>query len=187
MQNKLNITMYVQKVSRHLVSASFEGQNSGRRRQPLPGMDLRIRLVAVPLVLIAAFIPTLSNGFVNWDDDKNFLENPYYRELGAAQWKWAWSTFWLGVYHPLAWLLFEVQYVFWKLDPRGYHLTSVILHATNSVVLYVSTVTLLVRSRPDLLLTSSWACSLGAGLATALFAVHPLRVEAVAWASCQPY
>ena len=106
---------------------------------------------------------------------------------GAAQVKWAWSTFWLGVYQPLAWLLFEVQYVFWKLDPHGYHLTSLILHAANAVVLYVLTVTLLVRCQTDLWLKSPWTCSLGAGLATALFAVHPLRVEAVAWASCQPY
>jgi protein O-mannosyl-transferase len=151
--------------------------------------DLRTWLVAVPLVLLvmAAFVPALDNEFVNWDDDKNFLENPHYRGLGSAQWKWAWSTFWLGVYQPLGWLLFELQYVFWKLDPRGYHLTSVILHATNAVVLYVLAVTLLVRSRPDLLHKSPWACSVGAGLATALFAVHPLRVEAVAWASCQPY
>ena len=55
---------------------------------------------------------------------KNFLDNPYFRGLGAAQVKWAWTTFWFGVYQPLAWLLFEAQYVFWKLDPRGYHLTS---------------------------------------------------------------
>ena len=161
----------------------------GRGRQAMPAWDRRTWLVAIPLALIviAAFIPALDNGFVNWDDDKNFLENPYYRGLGAAQWKWAWSTFWLGVYQPLAWLLFEVQYVFWKLDPRGYHLTSVILHAANAVVLYVLTMTLLVRCRPDPLLQRPWTCALGAGLATALFAVHPLRVEAVAWASCQPY
>jgi protein O-mannosyl-transferase len=182
-------TETVQKKDQSAVPAPVVGQNSRRSRQPLPGWDLRTWLVAVPLILIviAAFIPALDNGFVNWDDDKNFLENPYYRGLGGAQWKWAWSTFWLGVYQPLAWLLFEVQYVSWKLHPRGYHLTSVILHATNAVVLYVLAVTLLVRSRPDLLLKSPWACSLGAGLATALFAVHPLRVEAVAWASCQPY
>ena len=183
------MTTYVQEWSSRAVPVPVRGQNSGRSRQPRPVVDLRTWLVAVPLVLIviAAFIPALENGFVNWDDDVNFLDNPHFRGLGAAQWKWAWSTFWLGVYQPLAWLLFEVQYVFWKLDPRGYHLTSVILHATNALVLYVLTVTLLVRCRPDLVLTSPWACSLGAGLATALFAVHPLRVEAVAWASCQPY
>jgi protein O-mannosyl-transferase len=179
------------KERQRLITARPQGSSAviRRNRQRLPGWYLRTWLIAVPLVLlvIAAFVPALDNGFVNWDDDKNFIENPHYRGLGSAQWKWAWSTFWLGVYQPLAWLLFELQYVFWKLDPRGYHLTSVILHATNAVVLYVLAVTLLVRSRPDLLHKSPWACSVGAGLATALFAVHPLRVEAVAWASCQPY
>jgi len=148
-------------------------------------------LVAIPLALIviAAFIPALDNGFVEWtwDDSENFLDNPYYRGLGVAQVKWAWTTFTLGVYQPLAWLLFEAQYVCWKLDPRGYHLTSLLLHTANAVVLYFLTVTLLIRCRIDSFLQGPWACSLGAGLATALFMVHPLRVEAVAWASCQPY
>jgi protein O-mannosyl-transferase len=167
----------------------MEASNTMRSRDVLPGWDPRTWLVAVPLVLIviAAFVPALDNGFVNWDDDKNFLDNPFYRGLGGAQVKWAWSTFWFGVYQPLAWLLFEVQYVCWKLDPRGYHLTSLILHAANAVVLYVLAVTLLVRCRPDSWLKSPWTCTVSAGLATALFAVHPLRVEAVAWASCQPY
>ncbi len=146
-------------------------------------------LVVIPLALIviAAFIPALDNGFVEWDDSENFLDNPSYRGLGAAQVKWAWSTFWMGVYQPLAWLLFEAQYVLWKFDPRGYHLTSLLLHTANAVVLYVLTVTLLIRCRIDPFRQGPWVCSLGAGLATALFMVHPLRVEAVAWASCQPY
>jgi protein O-mannosyl-transferase len=160
-----------------------------RSEEPLPAWDRRTWLVAIPvaILVIAAFIPTLRNGFVAWDDDKNFLDNPHFQGLGAAHVKWAWSTFWLGVYQPLAWLLFEAQYVVWKLDPFGYHLTSLLLHAVNAVVLFVLTVSLLVRCPDDSLRKSPWACSLGAGLATALFAVHPLRVEAVAWVSCQPY
>ena len=101
--------------------------------------------------------------------------------------KWAWRTFWLGVYQPLAWLLFEAQFAVWKLDPRGYHLISLLLHTANAVVLYVLTLTVLVRCRPDSCIKNRWASACGAGFATALFAVHPLRVEVVAWASCQPY
>ena len=144
------------------------GQKSLRSRQPSPVWNPRTWLVALPLILavIAAFIPALDNGFVNWDDDKNFLDNPHYRGLAIDQIKWACTTFWVGVYQPLAWLLFEVEYVCWKLDPRGYHLTSVILHATNAVVLYVLTVTVLVRCRPDLLLKGPWTYPLSAGLAT---------------------
>jgi tetratricopeptide (TPR) repeat protein len=169
--------------------AVVERESSQRSPQSLPGWHPRIGLVAVPLVVIVivAFIPALNNGFVNWDDSKNFSDNPFYRGLGIAQVKWAWTTFWLGVYQPLAWLLFEAQYVVWKLDPFGYHLTSIILHVGNSVVLYVLTLTFLARCQADLWVKGSWTCYLAAALATALFAVHPLRVEAVAWASCQPY
>jgi protein O-mannosyl-transferase len=164
-------------------------QNSRQSRQPLPGLGWRAGLVAIPLALIVivAFTPTLDNGFVNWDDDENFLDNPFYRGLGLAQMTWACTTFWLGVYQPLAWLLFEAQYVFWKLDPHGYHLTSIILHAANVVVLYLLTATVLVRCQTDLWLKNPWTCALWTGLVAALFAVHPLRVEVVAWASCQPY
>ena len=106
---------------------------------PLPVWDRRTWLVAIPLALIViyAFIPALDNGFVDWDDDQNFLENPYFRGLGAAQVKWAWTTFWVGAYQPLAWMLYEAEYVFCKLNPRGYHLTSLLLQVANAVVLYV--------------------------------------------------
>jgi tetratricopeptide (TPR) repeat protein len=155
----------------------------------VPGREGRTWLVAVPLALlvIAAFLPVLDNGFVDLDDAHNFLSNPYYRGLGIAQVHWAWSTFRLGVYQPLAWLILEAEYAVWGLDPRGYHLISLLWHAANAVVLYVLTVTVLARCQADPGPRSPWAWAFGAGLATALYAVHPLRVEAVAWASCQPY
>jgi tetratricopeptide (TPR) repeat protein len=179
----------MQEGSARAVPAPVAGRNARRSRRPLPAHARRTGLLAIPLALIviAAFIPALGNGFVNWDDDKNFLDNPFYRGLGGAQLKWAWTTFWFGVYQPLAWLLFEAQYVSWRLAPHGYHLTSLILHAANAVVLYVLTVVLLRRCQTDCCLERPWTCSLAAGLATTLFAIHPLRVEAVAWASCQPY
>jgi tetratricopeptide (TPR) repeat protein len=154
----------------------------------VPARDRHTWLIAIPLVLIvAAFLPAVDNGFLDWDDEVNFLRNSQYRGLGWPQVRWAWSSFLLGVYQPLAWLLLEVQYVLSGLDPRGYHLTSLLLHAANAVALYALIVALLVRCRPDPFLHDPWARAVGAGLATALYAVHPLRVEAVAWASCQPY
>lgn len=158
-------------------------------RPPGPARDRRTWLVVIPLVLLvlAAFSPVVGNGFVNWDDDHNFLENPHFGGVGWPQVRWAWTTFWLGVYQPLGWMLSGAQYALWGLDPRGYHLVSLLLHAGNAAVLYVVAADLLVRCRPDPFLESPWARAVGAGLATALFAVHPLRVEAVAWVSCQSY
>jgi Flp pilus assembly protein TadD len=159
------------------------------RQGPASARDHRTWLVAIPLVLLvaAAFAPALANGFVNWDDDTNFVRNPDYRGLDWAQVKWACTTFLAGVYQPLAWLLLEAQYVLFGLDPRYYHLASLLLHAAAAIALYALTMALLVRCQPDPFLHRPWAGAIGAGLATALFVVHPLRVEPVAWVSCQPY
>ncbi len=90
--------------------APVPSSSGGPARHPLPAWDRRTWLVAIPLTLIViySFIPILNNGFVpSLDDNQNFLENPYFRGLGAAQVKWAWTAFWVGAYQPLAWLLFE--------------------------------------------------------------------------------
>ncbi len=138
-------------------------------------------------MVVATFLPALDNDFVAWDDDRNFLENPNCRELGPDQVKWAFSTFWIAVYQPLAWLFIGAEYLGWQLDPRGYHLVSIVLHVANSLGLYVLTLSLLGRCRPDAWKSPRAGYPMSAGLATALYAVHPLRVEVVAWASCQPH
>jgi tetratricopeptide (TPR) repeat protein len=145
--------------------------------------------MAVVLVLLAvlAFLPCLRNDFVSWDDDQNFRNNPSYRGLGWSQVVWDWTTFHLGVYQPLAWMLLGAEYLLFGLQPWGYHLTSLVLHALNTVVLFALVLALLIRCRPGWENEEPATLVLAAGLAVALFAVHPLRTEAVAWASCQPY
>jgi len=151
--------------------------------------DRRAWYLAIPLalVVVCAFWPALDSGFVNWDDDKNFIQNPYFQGLGLAHLYWAWTAFWVGVYQPFAWMLLEVQYAIWNLTPWGYHLVSLFLHAVNSVVLYALVLTLLARALPELCEEHPTRAFVSAGIASALFAVHPLRTEVVAWASSQPY
>lgn len=139
------------------------------------------------LLVVAAFSPCLSNNFVTWDDAENFLDNPSYRGLGWPQLRWAWTTFHLGVYQPLAWMLLEVQSALWGLNPSGYHLTSLVLYALDTVVLFLLTEALLARCGSDSEREDGCTSALAAGLAVGLFAVHPLRTEVVAWVSCQPY
>jgi len=159
------------------------------RPRPIRGWNWHTGLVAIPLALVVAyaFAPILDNDFVGWDDLENFVDNPHFRGFGADQLKWAWTTFWVGTYQPLAWLLYEAEYVVWQLDPRGYHLTSLLFLIADAVVLYFLTLALLARSQGGLPPKSPWPRALSAGLATALFMTHPLRVEVVAWASGQPY
>ncbi len=146
-------------------------------------------VVALAVVAATAFLPALNNGFLAFDDDENFVENPWFRGLGWSRIRWAWTTVLLGVYQPLAWMFLELEFVFSGLNPRGYHLVSIGLHAAVAVALFALIVAILRRC--------GWPgnqdgpreihLQLAAALAAALFAVHPLRVEVVAWASCQPY
>jgi hypothetical protein len=155
---------------------------------PVRSIPAAVVAVLLALLAVAAFFPVLRNGFIEtWDDQANILENDGYRGLGWAQIQWAWTNHLVGVYQPLGWMILSLQYVLWKLDPWGYHLTSLLFHAANTVVLYFLTLTLLSRCLPDVSEKARLAFAVSCGLAVALFAVHPLRTEVVAWVSCQTY
>ncbi len=146
-------------------------------------------VLIIALVAAVAFLPAWNNEFVAFDDDENLLENPWFRGLGWTQIRWDWTTFLLGVYQPLAWMILECEYLCAGLNPRGYHLASIILHAAVAVALFALIVAILRRCRwPESQpVPRDIHLQIGAALAALLFVVHPLRVEVVTWASCQPY
>jgi protein O-mannosyl-transferase len=135
----------------------------------------------VALITFAAFLPSLQNGFVTWDDDRNFLDNPNYRGLGAEHLHWMWTTFHMGHYVPLSWMTLGLDYELWGMDARGYHLTSLLIHVANAVVLYFVAVRLYRIAFAERSGTSANSLSIAAAFAALVFAVHPLRVESVAW------
>src|SRR3989454_941814 len=135
----------------------------------------------IALVTFAAFLPALQNEFVDWDDQRNFLENPHYRGLGWTQLRWMWTTH-LGHYIPLTWMTLGLDYLLWGLNPVGYHLTSLLLHAANAVVFFFIVRRLLTRALPSPS-ERGYALTVSAGVASLVFAIHPLRVESVAWAT----
>lgn len=132
----------------------------------------------VALVTLAVFLPSIGNDFVNWDDDRNFLDNPQYRGLGLTQIRWAFSAFILGHYHPLTWLSSSLDYALWGMNPTGYHFTNVAIHTATAVVVFFLFLALLQRALPGRG-HLAWAAGVGA----LVFAIHPLRVESVVWAS----
>jgi protein O-mannosyl-transferase len=135
---------------------------------------------AVVAITLLAFLPVLGNGFIpNWDDQLNFLDNPHYRGLGPAQLRWMFTTFHAGHYIPLTWLSLGLDYLLWGLSPGGYHFSSLLLHAGTALAFYFVSLRLLRLALPPA--TSATALRWGAALAALLFAVHPLRVESVAW------
>src|SRR5207237_6021478 len=113
-----------------------------RRRESAQGSRdrlarvVRLAPLVVGLVTFLTFLPALGNGFVSWDDEKNFLTNPHYRGLGPSQLSWMWTTFHLGHYVPLSWMTLGLDYSVWGMNPAGYHLTNLLFHAANAVLLY---------------------------------------------------
>jgi Flp pilus assembly protein TadD len=138
-------------------------------------------------VVWVAFSPVLTNGFVDWDDPWWILDNHAFRGLGWEQVRFAFTTLTGGVYQPLGWLIQSVTYVFYGLSPRGYHLVSLLFHLVNVVLLHLLCVRLVATRMPEMAERLGgglgWLCAVPVGL----YAVHPLRVETVAWASCQAY
>src|SRR5207244_9128041 len=128
----------------------------------------------------AAFLPALQNQFLRWDDHKNFLGNPHYRGLAWMHLRGMWTTH-LGHYIPLTWMTLGLDYVLWGMNPLGYHLTNLLLHAANAVFFYFVAFRILGLGLPDPGDRRQADLVLSAGFAALVFAIHPLRVESVAW------
>jgi hypothetical protein len=145
---------------------------------PTPSTPARQSRDYFPFLIVAsvsvAFLPALWNGFTNWDDRQNFLDNYDYRGLGPANLKWMFTTFLMGHWHPLTWITLGFDYVVWGMNPLGYHLTSLLVHALNAVLLY-QILRLLLR------LAGKEPTPLAAFAGALAYAIHPLRVESVVW------
>lgn len=125
--------------------------------------------VAIALLTVAVFWQILGHPFVSFDDGLYVTENPAVlggvSKSGVA---WAFSTTHATNWHPLTWLSHMIDVELFGIDPRGHHLTSLLLHALNSSLLF-------------LLLSRITGANWPSAFTAAAFAVHPLRVESVAW------
>jgi protein O-mannosyl-transferase len=123
------------------------------------------------LATLAVFRPACDSGFVNFDDNIYVTENPNLSlGLTGRGVVWAFTTFHAGNWHPLTWLTFLSEYQLGGLNPHVYHATNVALHVLNVLLVFV------VWRR---LTGAVWPSALVA----ALFALHPLHAESVAWIS----
>jgi len=137
-------------------------------------------MLALIVLVAVAFAPMLANGLV-WDDLPNLVQNTAYRELSSASLRWMFTTGFGGHYQPLSWLSLALDNRFWGQDATfGFHLTNLCLHIVNALMVYVLAKLLLGRAFGE---TSSPRLTVAALVAALAFAVHPLRVESVAWAT----
>jgi len=165
------------------------------RRKPENDGNIRtVKLAAfiiIVLVIFLCFAPDLRNGFVyTWDDAGYIAENAHIKSLSLETLSWAFFGVYANYWAPLTWLSLALDHAFWGLNPLGYHLTNNILHALNAGLFFLLVLQLLQRyvtvhhteDKRTFLYSFNHAfyCSL---LAALFFAIHPLRVESVAWAT----
>lgn len=144
-------------------------------------------LLAIVLAVAATYWRLPSFGFQLGDDMLVVVQNEHIRSFTAENLRWMLTTFLTGHWEPVSWIAYGLIYAVWGLRPAGYHLASLLLHLANALLLY-GILLALIRRAADiessrLLPQARIAAALGA----LFYALHPLRVEAVAWASCLPY
>ena len=135
--------------------------------------------LAVAAAALVTFWPVRDHAFLNWDD--GVVMTAPAREPGdLGLVRWAATTRFLEHYQPLGWLALDAV-AGRPPSPARVHASAVWLHATNAVLLFFLVASLAPRDGPA---ESRW---LSAAAAASVFAVHPMRVEPVAWASAWPY
>jgi tetratricopeptide (TPR) repeat protein len=123
------------------------------------------------VAVLAVFWPALHCGFITYDDPDYVSSNPDVQHgLNRQSIHWALTTAHAYNWHPLTWVSHILDCRLYGLQPAGHHLTSLLLHAANSVLLF-------------LLLNRLTGALWPSAFVAAIFALHPLRVESVVWVS----
>jgi tetratricopeptide (TPR) repeat protein len=132
----------------------------------IPALVARDWFLALALVLavVLAYLPVWRAGFI-WDDDTYVTDNPLLTAPDGLQRIW-FSLQSPSQYFPLTYTTFYLEHALWGFNPAGYHAVNLLLHVANALLAW----RLLARLRVP-----------GAWLGAALFALHPVQVESVAW------
>ncbi len=121
--------------------------------------------------VLASYSSIIHNQFLDYDDNEYITNNAHVKAgLTWANVQWAFSTSEEANWHPLTWLSHELDSELFGLNPVGHHVVNVLLHAVNAVLLF-------------LLLQSATGFRWRSLMVAALFALHPINVESVAWAA----
>ena len=147
-------------------SNAVRGSNDHR-----PRLLILYLCVGLALITSVAFFPALQNNFVNFDDHTYVYENPkVVAGLTRSGITWAFTHFHSSNWHPLTWLSHMLDCQLYGLNAGGHHFTSALLHAVVVILLFI-------------VLQKMTGAVWRAAFVAAVFAIHPLRVESVAWIS----
>jgi len=145
---------------------------NGQQMASAVSTDKKWNIVA-PLTLIAVtfllYASTLGHGFIfSWDDFDYVVTNPAIQGFSLDHIKTVFSKFFVGNYAPLHLMSYMLDYQLWGLNPAGYHFGNILLHAVNGILIYRLFIKLEISNLPAL-------------FGAALFVLHPVQVESVAW------
>ncbi|HOZ62035.1 MAG TPA: glycosyltransferase family 39 protein, partial [Smithellaceae bacterium] len=131
-----------------------------------------ILVVLILIILIlCVYWPVQNYDFINFDDPTYITENSHVQTgFSVDGLRWAFSTNYFGLWNPMVWLSFMLDFHLFRFNAGGYHWTNVIIHIFNAILLF-----LLFRHLTGTIWRSAFVA--------ALFAVHPINVESVAWIS----
>jgi hypothetical protein len=136
--------------------------------------DYRIVLfVALCLILcvVVIYIKVQNFDFVGYDDELYVTENLHVQKgVSLKGIKWAFTTFHSANWHPLTWISHMLDCELYEMNPAGHHWTNIELHIANTLLLFF-------------ILFKMTGALWRSAFVAALFAVHPLHVESVAWVS----
>ena len=164
------------KGTRETVRHVYVESNGGSEEMPgggsnSPGPTVRPAWIALAICVMTwvVYLRTAGHPFVQYDDGQYVTENIHVlKGLSLEGIRWAFTTMAASNWHPVTWLSHMMDVDLFGLWPGGHHLVSVLLHTASSLVLFLALRRM--TGRP-------WR----SGFAAALFAVHPLHVESVAW------
>lgn len=139
---------------------------------PSPSRTLTILVcLLLALATLTIYAQTANYGYVAYDDDQYVYQNPWVKAgLTASNVGWAFTTFFYANWHPLTWISYMLDFTLFGSNPGAQHLVNVALHLAAALLLFLA----LAR-----MTRQPWRCALVA----AIFAMHPLHVESVAWIS----
>ena len=146
-----------------------------------------VAVLSLVALQVLVFGPSLNYEFLKYDDDVYVYENPGIQTLNAESTAWMFRRPYYRAYAPLTLLSHAKDYRLWGANPWGHHLTNIVLHCLNTALVFLLGLLLLPVSRPSasskppMLLET--ADIVGAFFAAALYSLHPMRVESVAWIS----
>ena len=127
--------------------------------------------IILALASFLAYSRTISHDFVNWDDIVYIMNNDMITAFTWDNLQKIFSSYFMGNYHPFTLLSFLLDFHFFKFSAQGYHIHNILLHVTNTVLVYLF-VFYLLRKNSNVAVTVAL-----------LFALHPMHVESVAWVS----